>query len=117
VGSATAERRGARRLGAQRLGAQRLGARRSGARYDTRMPRMTVYTAEGCCLCDEARAVLARLGPELGLDVEWVYIDGAPELEAQWREQLPAGVLDGRKVFKYHVDEALLRRRVAGIET
>jgi glutaredoxin len=76
-------------------------------------PRLTVYTAHGCCLCDDAREVLDRLGPELGLEVEWAYIDGVPELEAEWREQLPAGVLDGRKVFKYRVDEDLLRRRVA----
>ncbi len=78
-------------------------------------PCLTVYTAHGCCLCDDAREVLDRLGPELGLDVAWVYIDGIDDLEAEWREQLPAGVLDGRKVFKYRVDEALLRRRVAQV--
>ena len=73
--------------------------------------QLTVYTAHGCCLCDEAREVLDRLAPELGLAVEWVYIDGVSELEAAWREELPAGMLDGRKVFKYRVDEDLLRRR------
>lgn len=76
-------------------------------------PELVVYTAHGCCLCDDARAVLDDLAPRLGLAVRWRYIDGDPELEAAWREQLPAGVLDGRKVFKYHVDEALLERRVA----
>lgn len=77
---------------------------------------LTVYTARGCCLCDEARVVLDALAPELGLDVVWTWIDGDPELEAAWREQIPAGVLAGRKVFKYRVDEALLRRRVAVLE-
>ena len=74
---------------------------------------LTVYTAHGCCLCDDARDVLDPLAHELDLPVEWVHIDGVPELEAQWRERIPAGVLDGRIVFKYHVDEQLLRRRVA----
>ncbi|MCW2955717.1 MAG: Glutaredoxin-like domain, partial [Thermoleophilia bacterium] len=37
---------------------------------------LTVYTADGCCLCDEARAELDGLAPALGLDVTWVYIDG-----------------------------------------
>ena len=74
---------------------------------------LVVYTAAGCCLCDDARAVLDRLGPELELDVRWVYIDGDPELEESWRQSIPVGLLDGRKVFKYRVDEALLRRRVA----
>jgi len=75
---------------------------------------LTVYTAHGCCLCDDAKAVLDRLAPQLGLRVEWVHIDGDPALEGRWREQIPAGVLDGRKVFKYRVDEELLRRRLAG---
>lgn len=74
-------------------------------------PLLTVYTAPGCCLCDDARAVLDRLAPQLGLRVEWVDISADPELETRWRPEIPAGVLDGRKVFKYHVDEALLRRR------
>ena len=76
---------------------------------------LVVYTAHGCCLCDDARAVLDVLGPELDLPVVWRYIDGDAQLEAAWREQLPAGVLAGRKVFKYHVDAALIRRRVAAI--
>lgn len=76
------------------------------------MSVLTVYTAQGCCLCDDARAQLDVLAPELGLEVDWVYIDGVPELEEQWREQLPAGVYEGRKVFKYRVDAELLRRRV-----
>lgn len=77
-------------------------------------PLLTVYTAPDCCLCDEARAVLERLAPQIGLAVEWVDVTGNAELEARWRCELPAGVLAGRKVFKYHVDEDLLRRRVLG---
>jgi len=73
---------------------------------------LTVYTAHGCCLCDDARQVLDPLAGELDLKVTWVHIDGDPELEAAWREQIPAGVLAGRRVFKYHVDPDLLRRRV-----
>jgi len=75
-------------------------------------PVLTVYTAPGCCLCDDARAVLERLAPELKLCVDWVDISGDAELEGRWRTQLPAGVLHGRKIFKYRVDEALLRRRL-----
>lgn len=74
---------------------------------------LVVYTASGCCLCDDARAVLDRVAPELGLDVRWVHIDGVPELEQRWRQEIPVGLLGGRKVFKYRVDEELLRRRAA----
>jgi len=74
---------------------------------------LVVYTAHGCCLCDEARTVLDPLSRLLDLPVRWVPIDGDPALEAAWRQELPAGILDGRKIFKYRVDETLLRRRVA----
>lgn len=74
---------------------------------------LVVFTAHGCCLCDDARAVLDGLAPELGVTVRWVHIDGDPELEARWRQEIPVGILDGRKVFKYRVDERVLRNRVA----
>lgn len=74
---------------------------------------LVVYTADGCGLCDDAREVLDRVAPDLDLDVRWVRIDDDDALEAEWRTQIPAGVLNGRKIFKYRVDEAMLRRRVA----
>lgn len=73
---------------------------------------LDIYTAHGCCLCDDAREVLDPLARELDLELNWIHIDGDAELEAAWREQLPAGVLAGRKVFKYRVDPDFLRRRV-----
>ena len=76
-------------------------------------PLLTVYTAHNCSLCDDVREVLEPLAPELSLRVEWVHIDGDPELEARWREQIPVGVLEGRRVFKYRVNEHQLRLRVA----
>lgn len=76
---------------------------------------LVVYTGSGCCLCDDARAVLEPLAVELDLVVRWIAIDGDDALERAWREQLPAGVVDGRKVFKYHVDPDVLRRRVGAI--
>lgn len=74
---------------------------------------MVVYTASGCCLCDDARVALDRLAPELGIAVRWIHIDGDPALEARWREEIPVGLLDGRKMFKYRVDEERLRRHAA----
>mgnify|MGYP006278630013 FL=1 len=73
---------------------------------------LLVYTAPGCCLCDEARVELDALAPQLDMTVSWIDISGDPELEAEWRTQIPAGVLNGRKVFKYRVDAQLLERRL-----
>lgn len=75
------------------------------------MPTLTVYSAPDCCLCDEAHAELDVIGPELGIDVVYVDISGDAKLEAAHRTELPVGYMDGRKVFKYHVNREQLARR------
>lgn len=76
------------------------------------MVRVDVYGASGCHLCEEAEALLRRLAPELGLDVHYVDISGDPDLEARYRPEIPVVFVDGRKAYKYRVDEADLRRRL-----
>jgi len=71
---------------------------------------LVVYTGAACHLCEVAKEKLERLAPELGLTVRYVTIDGDPELERAYRLQIPVGFLAGRKIFKYRVDEARLRR-------
>lgn len=76
---------------------------------------LLVYGGTTCCLCDDALAVLRPLCAELEVKLCYVTIDGDEQLEAAWREHLPVGFLDGRKVFKYHVDVDLLCQRVAAL--
>lgn len=77
------------------------------------MHHLTIYSANDCCLCDDARDVLVALQQHLDFDFEEIKIDGDPVLEAKWRSEIPVGILDGRKVFKYKVDTSLLTRRLA----
>jgi glutaredoxin len=72
-----------------------------------------MMTAAGCHLCDEAYDVLEAARTELGFDLVRVDITGDPALEAEYREQIPVVFVAGRKAFKYRVDPAELRRRVA----
>lgn len=73
---------------------------------------LVVYGASDCCLCDRALEVLRSVAPELGLTLRYVSIDGDPDLERAYRQQIPVGFLDGRKVFKFTVDPVRLRRAV-----
>ena len=73
------------------------------------IPRVTLYHAEGCHLCERARAVLADSGEPF----EEVDITGDPELEAAYREWLPVVEIDGRRAFVYFVDPAALRRKLS----
>ena len=72
-------------------------------------PRVVLYHAQGCHLCDRARDVLDRVGAAY----QSVDITGVEELEATYREWLPVVEIDGARAFVYYVDEAALRRRLA----
>jgi glutaredoxin len=77
-----------------------------------REPRVVVYHADGCHLCERALAQVRALREELGFELDEVTIDGDPVLEARYREWLPVVEIDGERVFTYHVHEEAFRRRV-----
>jgi glutaredoxin len=77
------------------------------------MATVTLFHAQGCHLCERARAQLEALRDELGFELVEVDIGGRPELEAAYREWLPVVELDGERLFTYYVHEAALRRRLA----
>ena len=70
--------------------------------------RLTVYGRPGCHLCDDARAVLDRVGePYAQVDIER---DDA--LLARYLERIPVVTLDGEELFEFFVDEDVLRARL-----
>jgi len=77
------------------------------------IPEVVVYAAEGCHLCERARAQLEALRAELGFELREVDVAGDPELEARYREWLPVVEIDGERAFVYHVDDDAFRRKVA----
>jgi hypothetical protein len=75
--------------------------------------RVRLFHAEGCHLCERARAVVAAVHAEVPFDLEEIDIGGDPALEAEYREWLPVVEIDGERAFVYYVDEAAFRRKVA----
>jgi len=76
----------------------------------TSRPQVVFFHAEGCHLCERARAVLAA---DLGDAFDEVDITGDPELEARYREWLPVIEIGGERAFVYFVEPAALRRKLA----
>ena len=72
-----------------------------------------LFLAEGCHLCERARATLSLLRDELGFRLREVDISGDAELEPRYREWLPVVEIDGERAFVYHVDPDGFRRRLA----
>lgn len=76
-------------------------------------PTVVLYTRELCTLCDEARAVLAKLADEAGYAVWEEDVDRDPELAARWGDKVPAATLGDEVLFELRVDAATLRDRLA----
>jgi glutaredoxin len=73
---------------------------------------VVLYHAQGCHLCDRARAVVGALRGELRFTLREVDITGDAELEARYREWLPVVEIDGERAFVYHVDADGFRRKL-----
>jgi glutaredoxin len=70
--------------------------------------RIVLYGRSGCHLCDDARAVLERIGePFAEIDIE---TDAA--LHAAYLERIPVVAVDGEELFDFFVDEGALRGRL-----
>jgi glutaredoxin len=67
-------------------------------------PRVTFYTRKGCCLCNDAKAVLLAARARAAFDYEEVDIDGDAELVRRYNDEVPVIAINGVKAFKYKVD-------------
>ena len=74
------------------------------------MRTVTLYTREGCHLCAEAEAALARL--DVPFTLERVDIEADDELFKRYLERIPVVAVDGEEVFDYVVDVPELRRKL-----
>ena len=75
-------------------------------------PHITLYTKADCDLCGAAKATLLALQREFGFALVEIDITTNSALYDAFREEIPVGYLDGRKLFKYRVDSMLLRRQL-----
>ena len=81
------------------------------------MIALTLYSRPGCHLCDDMKAVIARVVGEHAVDVtlEEVDISTDADLESRYGTEIPVLLLNGRKVAKYRVTEGeLARMLIAG---
>lgn len=67
--------------------------------------RLVLYGKAECHLCDDARAVLERVGAPF----EEIDITTDDALHAAYLERIPVITIDGEERFEFFVDEAALR--------
>jgi len=69
------------------------------------MHDVVVYSRQGCHLCDVVKEALVRVQPRGEFQWREVDIDLDPELRQKYNDQVPVVFIDGRKAFKYHMDD------------
>ncbi len=74
--------------------------------------RLTHYTREGCCLCEEMKEVIRRVAQKTPLDLEEIDVDSTPGLVAEYGDEVPVLFIDGRKAFKYRVTVGELKKKL-----
>ena len=76
-------------------------------------PLVTLYTRAGCCLCDDAKAVLMAARTRFAFEYEELDIDRDPQLRALYNDEVPVVAINGAKAFKYRVDQEEFLRKLA----
>ena len=75
--------------------------------------RIVLLGRPGCHLCEDARSVIERVAGDLGVTWEERSIEDDPELLAEYAEQIPVTLVDGRQHDFWRVDERRLRAALA----
>jgi glutaredoxin len=74
---------------------------------------VVLYGRDGCCLCDDARALLLKVRAEQPFAFAERDIDRNDALLRAYLERIPVVTIDGVEEFELFVDEARLRRMLA----
>ena len=76
------------------------------------MSEVIVYSKPGCCLCDEVKKQLWKLQQSFPFQWREVNILDNPAAYEEFKDQIPVIFIDGKKAFKYHLDENDFLRRL-----
>jgi hypothetical protein len=77
------------------------------------MIQLTLYGRADCHLCHEMQAVVEAVAREFPATLEIVDVDSDPALAARLGSEVPVLSVNGRRAFKYRVEAAALRARLA----
>lgn len=75
--------------------------------------QVTVLTRKDCGLCILAEAKVERICAELGIAWHTQDVDNDPELRAEYGDQVPVILIDGRQHSYWRVEEKRFRAALA----
>ncbi|MCG8606673.1 glutaredoxin family protein [bacterium] len=77
--------------------------------------RVEIYSKPDCHLCDDAKALLNKARKSYPFEMIETDISEDDALFQEYKEQIPVVFINGRKAFKFKVDEDVFRKRLGKI--
>ena len=74
--------------------------------------KLTLYSRQDCCLCDEMKAIIREVALTIPLELEVIDVDDSAALREKFGAEIPVLFVDGRKAFKYRMTEYALASRL-----
>jgi len=75
--------------------------------------QVVVYSRKGCHLCEIVKETLTKLHRRGGFTWQDIDVDTDEQLRRQFTDEVPVVFIDGRKAFKYRMDESDFLRKLA----
>jgi glutaredoxin len=74
---------------------------------------VVVYSRKGCHLCEIVKESLVKLEKRGGFSWREVDVDSDAKIRRQYSDEVPVVFINGRKAFKYHMDEQEFLRKLS----
>ena len=74
------------------------------------MRQIQIYSRHGCHLCAQALETLEILQSELDFEIEEIFIDGDPELEYKYGDQVPVIQIDHVQHDFFRIDPTRFKK-------
>jgi glutaredoxin len=74
---------------------------------------VVVYSRKGCHLCEIVKESLVKLQKRGGFNWHEIDVDSDAEIRRRYTDEVPVVFINGRKAFKYHMDEQEFLRKLS----
>jgi glutaredoxin len=74
---------------------------------------VVVYSRKGCHLCEIVKESLVKLHKRGGFNWREIDVDSDAEIRRRYTDEVPVVFINGRKAFKYRMDEQEFLRKLS----
>jgi glutaredoxin len=74
--------------------------------------QVVVYSRRGCHLCEIVKESLTKLSRRGSFTWSEIDVDASTDLRRQFNDEVPVVFINGKKAFKYRMDEGEFLRRL-----